>query len=305
MKHKPSVTVAVCVYNEEANIKALLDSLVMQKEDGFILEHILVVSDGSEDNTVKIVKSFNNPKIVVKNYKKRIGKSDRLNEIYASLKSDILVETDGDVIFSNPHVVRDLTRPLIKDQKIAMCGGNPQPLPGKTFTEKAVNYTCEIYIGFRKSVRGGNNLFSADGRLLAYRKDLVKKIHIPQDMIANDAYTYFCCLTLGYSYKYVESAIVNFRSPQTLNDQVRQNSRFLAAPIRMARYFPKELVKRETSIPASIRLRSLITQFIKNPIACLYIFIVNRYSLFKALLNEKKLTAIWDVAQTTKSLKTH
>lgn len=299
---KPTVTVAVSAYNEERNIKAFLRSILAQKEDGFKLKKILIVSDGSSDNTVKYARELKSSKIVVKEFKDRIGKSSCLNQIYKSINTDILVQSDADVIFAHEFVVRDLIQPLIRNKKVGMCGGNPMPLKGKTFIEKAINCTSVAYSEFRKKVRGGNNVFSADGRLLGYKKELVKKIKIPGDMIANDMYTYFCCLYLGYQYRYVESAVVYFRSPQTLKDHIRQNTRFRAAPIRMKKYFPKKLVEQEIVIPRNVFVLSLIKQFIRHPVLSLSIYIINKYCKLKATLIERRLTARWDMADTTKSL---
>lgn len=304
MKKLSTVTIAVSAYNEEDNIIPFLKSALIQEENSFKLEKVLVVSDGSTDNSIKKASSVNSKLVEIWDDNIRLGKSTRLNEIYKSLKSDILVQSDCDVILSNPNVVADMIKPIIQEKNVGMCGGNPQPMEGKTFIEKAVNYTCEIYIDFRESIRGGDNVFSADGRLLAFKKELVKKIHIPEDMIANDRFTYFACLTNGYKYKYVKSAIVKFRSPQNLKDQIIQNTRFMSADARMKKYFPNELVEKETNIPKSKMIKSMARQFIKHPLHCLYIFLINRYCQFRSVYLEKKLTAKWDVAKTTKTLLT-
>ena len=299
MKVKPTVTLATSAYNEEANISTFLHSVIAQIEEGFILEKILVISDGSTDETVKIAKSFNRHKIIVKNYRQRMGKSMRLNGIYASLTSDILVQSDCDIVFGHERVVRDLIKPLIKNPDIGMCGGNPHPVQGETYIEKAINYMNEIFINFRDSV----NVFSADGRLLAYKKELVKKIKIPKDMIANDVYTYYCCLTLGYRYKFVKSAVVYFRSPQTLNDHIKQNIRFSATSQRMKKYFDQNLINKETFIPRLVIYRKIISQLIKHPFPFVMIYFISKYCQYMAKKNERKLSAIWDIAYTTKTIK--
>ena len=62
MKIIPTVTVAICACNEEANIGRLIKSILEQKESSFRFEKLFVVSDGSTDKTVEIIKSFNSPK---------------------------------------------------------------------------------------------------------------------------------------------------------------------------------------------------------------------------------------------------
>jgi len=300
-KIKPKVVVLVVAYNEEKNIKEFLSTVLAQKEVGYILDRIWVISDGSTDNTVEIAKSFKSPKIFVQNYKARNGKSIRLNNFYQETNCDILVQSDADVIYSHPYVIFDLITPL-RSPCIGLTGGNPIPKRGNTFTERAVNYTVSAYLPYRTKIKNGHNIFSADGRLLALKKTLYKKIEIPSDMIANDAFAYFCCKKEGYEYRHVESAIVHFRSPQNIFDQIRQNTRFLAAATRMKKYFPSAVVKSEYHIPKAIELKTKLIQFINHPIECIYIFAVNVYCRLRAMYLESKLNAIWDMAYSTKKL---
>ena len=173
---KISVVVAVCAFNEEQNIEAFLKSVVNQKQSGFFLEEILVISDGSTDLTAKKARSIKSKLLKVKEFKSRVGKSSRLNKIYSSLQSDILVQSDADIIFAHPYVIRDIIKPLIEDKQVGMCGGNPLPTKTITFTEKAINCSADAYVQFRKKIRKGNNGFSADGRILAYKKSCLKKL---------------------------------------------------------------------------------------------------------------------------------
>ena len=299
---KINITVAVSAYNEEENIVRFLKSVLTQKEVGFRISNIWVFSDGSTDKTVKAANSVKSSKIKVFNYKKRIGKSDRLNTLYSKLETDILVQSDADVVFAHPLVIHDLINPLIKNKKVAMCGGHPEPAEGKTFTEKSINLSFEVYAKLRAEVRGGNNKFSVDGRLLAYKKELVKKIKVPSDMIANDLFTYFCCITNGYKYRYVKTAIVTFRSPINLRDHLRQNVRFESAALRMKKHFSPALVERETFIPRSILLKHLFMNFLKNPIMAIYIFLINQYCRILSGKKESRLTAVWAMAESTKKV---
>lgn len=302
-KNLPAVTVALSAFNEESNIQKFLKSVLKQKEEGFVLKEIWVYSDGSTDKTVEEAGGIESEKVKIFDSKKRLGKSTRLNQIYAKLNSDYLVQSDADVVFSHEYVIRDIIKPLMENANVAMCGGDPQPIEGNTFTERAVNCTFEAYAPLRKELRGGDNVFSVDGRLLAYKKELVKRICVPEDTIANDAYTYFCCLVLGYKYRYVSSAIVKFRSPQTLKDQLRQNTRFIAAPIRMGNIFPEDIVRREYFVPKRILIMYMLKQFVKHPVMCTYIYLVNVYCRLKAKKTERYLNAKWPIAFSTKRFK--
>lgn len=297
-----TVTIALSAYNEQYNIKRFLKSVLKQKEDGFKISSIWVYSDGSTDKTVANAKSIKSSKVRVFEFKNRIGKSARLNSIYKNLKSDFLVQSDADVVFAHPYVIRDLINPLITEKKVGMCGGHPIPAKGRTFTEKSINLTFEVYAKLRSEVRGGNNKFSVDGRLLAYKKALVKKITVPTDMIANDFYTYMCCLTSKFEYRYVKSAVVFFRSPINLRDHLRQNVRFESAALRMKKHFPESLVDQETHIPRHLLIKNTVLQFLKNPFMGIYIFAVNQYCRLQAKRKESRLSAVWDMAESTKRI---
>jgi len=114
--NKPYVTVTVPVYNEENCIGDCLLSLL--KQDFKPLE-ILVVDDGSKDNSVKICENL---KIkVLKQDHKGLGAARNLGAHNA--KGNIIVLADADMVFS-PDYVSKLIAPIIKGEAIATCHWN-------------------------------------------------------------------------------------------------------------------------------------------------------------------------------------
>ncbi|MBI3981075.1 glycosyltransferase [Candidatus Microgenomates bacterium] len=299
---KPTVTVAVSCFNEGENILPFLESVLKQKETGYVLEKILVYSDGSTDDTVKKAKSLNNSKIKIFAYKKRIGKSSHLNDIYQNLKSDILVQSDADVIFSYPYLITDLIKPFKENKSVGMTGGRTLPLPAVTFTEKAVGCSYRVYDQMRALIGKEHNVYTAIGQILAFKKELVKKINVPSNMTSNDSFTYFSCLTYGYKYRYVSQALVYFRSPRALRDHIRQGTRIAITSYRMFEYFKKELVEKEFALPRGLLITLMFKEFLRHPVLCSYIFLVNFYCKLKAKSPSQYSTAKWAIALTTKKL---
>jgi glycosyltransferase involved in cell wall biosynthesis len=70
---KPTVTIGIPAFNEEANIAHILKALLKQDTSKYILEKIIVSSDASEDNTNAIVKSLKSPLIDLIENTKRDG----------------------------------------------------------------------------------------------------------------------------------------------------------------------------------------------------------------------------------------
>ena len=302
-KNLPTVTVALSAFNEEINIGNFINSVLKQKEENFVLEKILIISDGSTDKIVEIVHSFKNSKLEIKDYKERAGKSTRLNEIYSCLTSDILIQSDADVVFCNPYVVRDMVVGLLSDDNIMMTGGNLLPIKPITFTEKAVYVACEVYRPLRKKVNDGDNVLTVNGPILGYKKEFIKQVYVPNDMLANDMFTYIICKNKRYGYKYIESAIVNYRLPQTFKDQTKQEARFIIAPNVIKRYLPHELVDSCYNLPKKLIRIEMIKQLLKHPILCLYIFILNKYSKYKSITSIDQINSKWDMVRSTKKLK--
>src|SRR3989344_6673402 len=117
MKNKKiTVSIGISAYNEEANIKKLLLSLLTQKRIGFKIKEIVILSDGSNDKTISLAKSVDSNLIKIIDRKIRRGKVIRQNEILKLINSDVLVLLDADVIPANNMLLRNLVKPILEDK---------------------------------------------------------------------------------------------------------------------------------------------------------------------------------------------
>jgi cellulose synthase/poly-beta-1,6-N-acetylglucosamine synthase-like glycosyltransferase len=201
------------------------------------------------------------------------------------------------------QVFNELITTISSDKHIGLVGGDPKPLPATTFTEKAVNLTLEAYIPLRDSYKGGHNVLSATGRLMALKKELAQVITVPKDTISNDGFTYFSCISKGYLYRHAPKASAYFRSPKNLKDHLSQSTRFAATPLFMKRYFPPDLVDKSYELPKMALRLNMFKQFIKHPILATYILLINKYCHLKSIRDQQKINAIWDIVYTTKTLQ--
>ncbi|WP_296860750.1 glycosyltransferase [uncultured Methanobrevibacter sp.] len=90
------VSVILCVYNEEKFVKKAIDSILYQTLDDF---EFIIVNDGSTDNTLDIIKSYDDKRIKLIN-QDNIGLGASRNKAMAEASGEYVVFLDGDDWFS-------------------------------------------------------------------------------------------------------------------------------------------------------------------------------------------------------------
>ena len=110
----PLVSVVIPAYNEEKDIGNCLASLEKQSYPRNKTE-VIIVDDGSTDNTKEIVKSFKFP-ILIKGKHKGPGFSRNLGAKKA--KGEILIFVDADMTFEENYI-KNIIKPLISGKEKA------------------------------------------------------------------------------------------------------------------------------------------------------------------------------------------
>ncbi|MGH3452345.1 MAG: glycosyltransferase family 2 protein [Haloechinothrix sp.] len=105
----PAVTIVIAAHNEAAGISAKLGNLLSLDYPDERLE-IVIASDGSEDGTDEIVRSFEERGVRLLSLP-RVGKAAALNAAVATATGEILVFSDANSIYA-PKALRALVRPF-------------------------------------------------------------------------------------------------------------------------------------------------------------------------------------------------
>jgi glycosyltransferase involved in cell wall biosynthesis len=107
-----SVSLGICAYNEEKNIRLLLESILRQKTGHIIVEEIIVISDGSTDKTNAILEDFSfGDKLRVIKLDKRYGKYIAVNKFIKTAKYRVLLLASADIIL-DAGAIESLCLPL-------------------------------------------------------------------------------------------------------------------------------------------------------------------------------------------------
>ncbi len=290
-----SISIGVCVYNEEKNIRTLLNSLLAQKNIKDIKE-IIVVSSACSDKTDEIVEndfSKSDPKIILIKQKKREGKASAINLFLEQAKGDIMVLESGDTIPAE-DTIDNLTKPF-KNPKIGMVGGRPIPVNDPdTFMGFTVHLLWELH---HKLAMRHPKL----GELVAFRRNLIKRI--PTDTAVDEAFIEALITEQGHELTYVPDAIVYNKGPETISDFLKQRRRIFAGHIHLIRvkgYAPSSMKKFEI-------LKLVLEDLELNPKEILWTWGAMLLELYGRALGsydfyiKKDNPYIWNMAVTTKT----
>ena len=243
------ITAGIPTYNEEKVIAKTIRSVLNQlrKED-----ELIVVASGCTDNTVleinKVMKEDKRIRLFIEEERK--GKSSALNLIIKNAKSDIIVQTDGDVELGKDAIKKLL--PHFKDPRIGAVSGHPVPVIPKenVFHDWTImSYKKASQLRIKESRAG--TLWHLSGYLIAFRKQAIQRVPFAKGAV--DAWMGKIIHDNGYKMKYEPDSLVYVKAPLTTTDFVKQKARvragfyLLPKPPRKVQkevfWLPQELLK--------------------------------------------------------------
>lgn len=118
--YTPPVTVLIAAHNEEKNIEACVHSVLASAYSSFT---VLVVDDGSTDNTKQLLRSTfeSNERVHVHSIAKS-GKTQALLQATAHIQTEFIMTLDADTTVE-PHTLAALLQPFTNN-KVAAVAGN-------------------------------------------------------------------------------------------------------------------------------------------------------------------------------------
>jgi len=218
-----NLTIGVCAYNEERNVKELLGDILNQK--GLPQNvRVIVVASGCTDNTVGIVREIasGDPRVELIEEKTRTGKTNAINLILANCSTGVLVLVGADIRLPMDSV-GELIR-AISDERVAVVGGLPVVenseggmVAGSATTVWRVMRDAMIELGSR------GELSFVMGELYAFKTVLVERI--PPEVVNDDAYMATLARNIGFKVAHAAKANFVLKVPSSVPDYVAQRRR--------------------------------------------------------------------------------
>ncbi len=222
--HQPGVSVIVPAYNEE---KTILDTVKSVLASDYPLLEVIVVDDGSKDNTLKKLSSkySNNPKVQIL-AKENGGKSSASNYGLLQAKYDFVVCIDADTIMLE-NTISKLMRNFI-DEKVGGVSGNIHVGNYDSFLTQTQRAEYIYGQSFDKEIFSLTNAIPVvPGALGAWRKeDMIAVGGYSNQTLAEDTDLTLRIRKLGRKIVYEKDAIAITEAPSNIRDFVKQRIRW-------------------------------------------------------------------------------
>ncbi|RLG16223.1 hypothetical protein DRN69_01405 [Candidatus Pacearchaeota archaeon] len=218
-----SISVLVPAWNEEDTIKNTIEAIFAVD---YPIKELIVINDGSTDNTKKIVqklkKKYDNLKLI---NKKNTGKGDSLNKGIEKAKGELVVVVDAD-----SYPAKDSFRKMVgffDDEKVgaATCVFVPRNI--NNFFEKLQNIEYCVIAFTRKLLGYVDAIYVTPGPLAMYRKSALKEIGgFDTENLTEDIEIAWNLTKAGYKRKMCLDTYATTTVPQKLKIWYRQRRRW-------------------------------------------------------------------------------
>jgi biofilm PGA synthesis N-glycosyltransferase PgaC len=233
--YEPSITAVIPVHNGAAFLAAKLDSVLASAWDPEKLE-VLVISDGSTDETDRIAESYTRTGRVRFVRLSRGGKPAALNEALARTNREVLVMTDVRQRLE-PDCIQRLIRRL-HDPEVAVVSGNLLFMPAKSSEEVNIGLYWKYESWIRSHLSRHDSLLGATGPIYAIRRELTSPL--PPSSLLDDVWLPMQAVLKGFRSVWEKDAVV-WDYPTALKTEFTRKVRTQAGIYQLLRQEPRLL----------------------------------------------------------------
>jgi dolichol-phosphate mannosyltransferase len=212
------LSIVIPMFNESENVKSTLNRVkeALASFDGAY--EIIVVNDGSLDNTLEVLNKLagQDGKLKIVTYPKNIGRGMALRKGFRESSGEIIVSIDADLSYS-PHYILDYVNTLREEADIDFILASPYMPGGEVQNVPILRLWVSKWGNRILRLAMPNRIYTSTGIFRAYRKGVLESIELEADGKEIHLEILSKALALGYRVK---------ESPAILTSRKKGKSKF-------------------------------------------------------------------------------
>ncbi len=225
--HKPPATLLISCYNEIDVVKEKIENSLALAYPADKLE-IIVISDGSDDGTDEVAKSYQSKGVKLIRQEGRLGKTSAINLAMQSVTSDIVIFSDANAMYQ-PDAVDKLARNF-NDLEVGYVVGAALYNDGEENAAAASeNLYWQYEIALKTMESNLHSVVGGDGAIYAIRRKLYKELDVKD---INDFVNPLQIIEQGYRGIFDKEAICLEETAGDFNKEAKRKQRIVNRSFR-------------------------------------------------------------------------
>jgi glycosyltransferase involved in cell wall biosynthesis len=302
MKRRITVSIGIPTFNEEQNIAALLQSVIDQKTKKVNITKIVVLSDNSIDKTHEIVLSFakKNKRIMLIRKRTRKGKYLRMNELFETCTTDVLVVLDADIAMKGDRFIEKLVSALISDPKALTVSARNILIRPEGFMARVLHAHFTMWDIILLSMPHFESASQFLGTATAFRGSYARTLHIPANVTNPHLFLYLDPKSKG-GFRFCTRAEVLQYAPSTMNEVKTVLVRAIMKPDEeLNKMFGKEMIQKYQFVPRKLKMKVIVHSFLQNPFYTPFAIIMTMYIGWLGKHSQGSKSQLWTINASTK-----
>jgi poly-beta-1,6-N-acetyl-D-glucosamine synthase len=233
----PVVSLVIAAYNEEKVIEEKI-------RNSFDLDYpkdkleIIVVSDGSTDETPQVAANYKNKGVISLFDPPRRGKTAALNRAVSRARGEVVIFSDANSMY-DPQAIKLIVRNFYDSSVGGVCGRKTiiENVERESSRGDSLFWSFESKMKIQQSLTG--SITTGDGEIFAMRKELYKAI--PDQVINDDTAITFNIVQRGYRVVYEPEAVSNEEASIVWKDDFNVKARMVCGGYQTLSLFSKML----------------------------------------------------------------
>ncbi len=155
-KSPPTISIIIPCFNEEKYILKTVDKILRWRSQHAYKTQIILVDDGSMDNTPTLIETLSNtPDLLLLKHERNKGKGASIQTALKEISGDIIIIQDADSEY-DPSDYEDLLTPILSEEADVVYGSrflgskqNRALYPAYALGNKLVTWFCNLVCGLR------------------------------------------------------------------------------------------------------------------------------------------------------------